>query len=52
MSNCKTNYPKFRVVYCADPTPEDLKAEKYIKFLKHLVKVVKEQEELSKKKSK
>jgi len=48
----KKDVPKFKVVYCKSPMPEDLKAEKYIKFLKHLVKVVKEQEELSKKKYK
>lgn len=41
--------PKFKVSYCKNPIPETLKAERYIKFLKHLVKVVKEQEALSKK---
>lgn len=46
----KKDYPKFKVVYCQDVTPENLKAEMYIKFLKHLVNVVKEQEKLSKKK--
>ena len=48
----KKNEPKFNVIYCKDPTPDNLKAEKYIKFLKHLVKVVKEQEALSKKRQK
>lgn len=48
----KRETPKFKVIYCADPNPEDLKAEKYIQFLKHLVKVVKEQEALSKLKTK
>lgn len=40
--------PKFKVVYSTNPNPEVLKAETYIKFLKHLACVVKEQEKLSK----
>ncbi len=40
----KKDLPKLKVIYCKNPMPEDLKAEKYIKFLKHLVKVFKEQE--------
>lgn len=40
--------PKFKVIYCENPIAENLKAEKYVKFLKHLVKVVKEQEALAK----
>ena len=42
--------PKIKIIYCEDRSSDVLKAERYIKFLKHLVKVVKEQEEISKKK--
>lgn len=38
------NEPKFTVVHCNEPTPDMLKPEKYIQFIKHLVNVVKEQE--------
>lgn len=40
------NQPKFIVVYSKEPTPELLKPEKYIMFIKHLVNVVKEQEQI------
>lgn len=40
------NESKFTVVYCNDPTPDMLKPERYIMFIKHLVKVVKEQEQI------
>lgn len=48
----KKEPPKFNVVYTTNPMPETLKAEFHIKFIKHLVKVVKEQEALSKNKNK
>lgn len=41
--------PKFKVIYTKNPIPEALRAETYVKFLKHLACVVKEQEKLSKK---
>jgi len=44
--------PTFKVVYSTNPMPELLKAEFHIKFIKHLVQVVKEQEALSKNKNK
>lgn len=45
----KRDIPKFKVSYCKSPMPETLKAEKYIKFLKHLARIVKEQEALANK---
>lgn len=45
----KRNLPKFNVTYCNDPSSEVLKHERYIEFIKHLVKVFKEREELLKK---
>lgn len=44
----KYDSPKFKVIYTKNPLPEALKAEKYIKFLKQLARVVREQEEESK----
>lgn len=43
----ETNTPKFNIIYCEDTSSEVLKAERYIEFIKHLVKVFKEQEEIS-----
>jgi len=40
----KKNLPKFKVVYCKKPMPEELRAEKYIKFLKYLAKLTRESE--------
>ncbi len=40
----KKDLPKFEVIYCDEPLPEDLRAEKYIRFLKHLVEVYKRKE--------
>lgn len=40
--------PNFKVVYCKKQLPENVRAEKYIKFLKYLAELVREQEELSK----
>lgn len=40
----KKDLPKFKVIYCENPIPEDLKAEKYIRFLKHLVEIFKTEE--------
>lgn len=45
-NNVNKNVPKFNVVYCNEPTPDMLKAERYIQFIKHLVNVVKEQEQI------
>lgn len=40
--------PKFTVIYSNEPImPESLRKEMYEKFIKHLVKVVKEQEALT-----
>lgn len=44
----KNDSPKFKVIYTKNPIPEALRADMYIKFLKHLACVVKEQEKLSK----
>lgn len=53
MSNQKGKpEPKIKILYCEDASSDALKAEKYIKFIKHLVNVVKEQEEISKKNTK
>lgn len=40
----KKDLPKFEVIYCKEPLPEDLRAEKYINFIKHLVDAFKMEE--------
>lgn len=35
----KTHEPKLTISYCENPMPDDLQAEKYIIFIKHLVDV-------------
>lgn len=47
--NNKKNLPKFNVTYCKDASSDVLKNERYIEFIKHLVKVFKERDELRKK---
>lgn len=40
----KKDLPKFEVIYCKEPLPEDLRAEKYINFIKRLVEAFKMEE--------
>ena len=40
----KKKLPEFEVIYCKEPLPENLRAEKYISFIKHLVEVFKTEE--------
>lgn len=37
----KKDMPKFTVIYNNEPLPEDIRAEKYIKFLNALVDIYK-----------
>lgn len=46
----KKNMPKFTVIYNDEPLPEDIRAEKYIKFLNHLVEIYKSNQKDKKKK--
>ena len=44
--NNKKNLPKFNVTYCNDVSPDALKHERYVEFIKYLVKVFKEKDEI------
>ena len=37
----KKDLPKFEVIYCKEPLPEEVRAEKYINFIRHLVEAFK-----------
>lgn len=48
----KKDMPKFTVIYNEEPFPEDIRAEKYIKFLNNLVEIYKSNQKDKKRKGK